>query len=105
MSETGPVVIRSRDNALLKDLRRLAQDNGAYRKQGRVWIEGDHLCRAALARGWHPALAVFSESFWPAAPAKSAQAAMVFIAATSDPASGSLSANAAILRPCATAGR
>ena len=75
MSETGPVVIRSRDNALLKDLRRLAQDNGAYRKQGRVWIEGDHLCRAALARGWRPAMAVFSESFWPAAPAALAQAA------------------------------
>ena len=75
MSETGPVVIRSRDNALLKDLRRLAQDNGAYRKQGRVWIEGDHLGRAALARGWRPAMAVFSESFWPAAPAALAQAA------------------------------
>ena len=75
MSETGPVVIRSRDNALLKDLRRLAQDNGAYRKQGRVWIEGDHLCRAALARGWRPSMAVFSESFWPAAPAALAQAA------------------------------
>ena len=39
---------RSRDNALLKDLRRLAQDSTAYRKQGRVWLEGDHLCRAAL---------------------------------------------------------
>ncbi len=75
MSDTGPVLIRSRDNALLKDLRRLAQDNGAYRKQGRVWIEGDHLCRAALARGWQPSLAVFSESFWPLAPAALAQAA------------------------------
>ncbi|MBP7454329.1 MAG: RNA methyltransferase [Ottowia sp.] len=75
MSESGPTLIRSRDNALLKDLRRLAQDNGAYRKQGRVWIEGDHLCRAALARGWRPALAVFSESFWPLAQASIAQAA------------------------------
>ena len=67
MSEAGPVFIQSRDNALVKDLRRLAQDNGAYRKQGRVWVEGDHLCRAALARGWRPALAVFSESYWPLA--------------------------------------
>ena len=67
MTEAGPTFITSRDNALLKDLRRLAQDNGAYRKQGRVWVEGDHLCRAALARGWRPALAVFSASFWPAA--------------------------------------
>lgn len=67
---TAPSVthIQSRDNALLKDLRRLAQDSTAYRKQGRVWLEGDHLCRAALARGLRPAIAVFTESFWPVAP-------------------------------------
>ena len=57
--------VSSRDNPLIKDLRRLSQDSTAYRKQGRVWLEGDHLCRAALARGLQPALAVFSESFWP----------------------------------------
>src|SRR6187549_2849207 len=45
---TEPTLVSSRDNALLKDLRRLAQDNTAYRKQGQVWLEGDHLCRAAL---------------------------------------------------------
>ena len=60
---TEPLFIHSRDNALVKDLKRLAQDSGAYRKQGRVWLEGDHLCRAALARGRTPAMAVFSESF------------------------------------------
>ncbi|MCA0327386.1 MAG: RNA methyltransferase [Proteobacteria bacterium] len=65
MTDSGPLFIRSRDNALVKDLKRLAQDSGAWRKQGRVWVEGDHLCRAALARGWRPALAVYSESFWP----------------------------------------
>jgi RNA methyltransferase, TrmH family len=59
-----PQVISSRDNALLKELRRLAQDSTAYRKQGRVWLEGDHLCRAALARGIQPALGVFAQSFW-----------------------------------------
>ena len=58
--------ITSRDNALLKDLRRLTQDATAYRRQGRVWLEGDHLCRAALARGFKPALALFCESAWPA---------------------------------------
>ena len=63
MSEAGPIFIQSRDNALVKDLRRLAQDNGAYRKQGRVWVAGDHLCRAALARGWRPAMAGFCESY------------------------------------------
>jgi RNA methyltransferase, TrmH family len=60
-------LISSRDNALLKDLRRLAQDSGAHRKQGRIWLEGDHLCRAALGRGVQPELAVFSQSFWPLA--------------------------------------
>ena len=64
MTTTGPQLIRSRDNALLKELRRLAQDSSAYRKQGRVWLEGDHLCRAALERGVRPALAVFAEGFW-----------------------------------------
>ncbi|MES2185616.1 MAG: RNA methyltransferase [Pseudomonadota bacterium] len=61
----GAVHVTSRDNPLVKDLRRLAQDSTAYRKQGRVWLEGDHLCRAALARGLRPAIAVFAESFWP----------------------------------------
>lgn len=56
--------LSSRDNPLIKDLRRLAQDNGAYRKQGRVWLEGDHLCRAYLQRGGRPLMAVFSESGW-----------------------------------------
>jgi len=67
--------IHSRDNPFVKDLRRLAQDSTAYRKQGRVWLEGDHLCRALLARGQRPAIAVFSESFWPLAQAGYAQAA------------------------------
>lgn len=55
------VEIRSRDNGQFKELRRLAQDNGAYRRQGRIWIEGEHLCRAALARGWRPTKLVMSE--------------------------------------------
>ena len=66
---TSPAIthISSRDNAFVKDLKRLAQDNTAYRKQGQVWLEGDHLCRAALTRGLQPTTAVFSESFWPEA--------------------------------------
>jgi RNA methyltransferase, TrmH family len=70
-----PLRISSAGNPLIKDLRRLTQDSTAYRKQGRVWLEGDHLCRAALARGYKPALAVFSESFWAQAPIDIAQAA------------------------------
>ena len=68
--------ISSRDNPLIKELKKLAHSSTAYRKSGRVWIEGDHLCRAALLRGQKPALAVFSESFWPLAPVLWAQAAI-----------------------------
>ena len=68
--------ISSRDNALIKELKKLAHSSTAYRKSGRVWIEGDHLCRAALQRGQKPALAVFSESFWPLAPVLWTQAAI-----------------------------
>ncbi|MDO9252669.1 MAG: RNA methyltransferase [Hydrogenophaga sp.] len=64
----APTAITSRDNPLLKRVRLLAQDSTAYRKQGQVWLEGDHLCRALLARGHRPATAVFSETFWPQAP-------------------------------------
>ncbi|HEY0202135.1 MAG TPA: RNA methyltransferase [Burkholderiaceae bacterium] len=66
---TTPTVIHvtARDNPFVKELRRLAQDGTAYRRLGRVWLEGDHLCRAALQRGLRPVTAVFSESFWPQA--------------------------------------
>jgi TrmH family RNA methyltransferase len=67
MTSSSVIAIHSRDNAFVKDLRRLVQDTTAYRKQGRVWLEGDHLCRAALARGLRASVAVFSESFWPSA--------------------------------------
>ena len=79
MTSSSVTAIHSRDNAFVKDLRRLAQDTTAYRKQGRVWLEGDHLCRAALARGLRASVAVFSESFWPQAQVEYAQAATKFI--------------------------
>jgi RNA methyltransferase, TrmH family len=64
VTSAGPQFVTSASNALLKELRRLAQDSTAYRRQHQVWVEGDHLCRAALARGVTPALAVFSQSLW-----------------------------------------
>lgn len=75
---TSPDVqfITSRDNAFLKDLRRLSQDTTAYRKQGRFWVEGDHLCRAALVRGARPVIGVFSTSIWPVAHTQYGQAAI-----------------------------
>lgn len=75
MTSSPVTAILSRDNPFVKDLRRLAQDTTAYRKQGRIWLEGDHLCRAAMARGVQPAMSVFSESFWPLAQVEYAQVA------------------------------
>lgn len=60
----SPLHITSRDNPLLKELRRLSQDGTSYRKSGRFWVEGDHLGRAALLRGRRPAIAVLAESAW-----------------------------------------
>ena len=79
MTSSSVTAIHSRDNAFVKDLRRLAQDTTAYRKQGRAWLEGDHLCRAALTRGLRASVAVFSESFWPQAQVEYARAATKFI--------------------------
>lgn len=70
-----PQDIQSRDNPLVKELRALAQDNTAYRQRGRVWLDGDHLCRALLARGQRPSIAVFSASGWPRADAQLVAAA------------------------------
>ena len=58
----SPEIITSRDNALVKKLRALAHDTAAYRKLGQVWLEGDHLCRALLARGLQPQAVVCAQS-------------------------------------------
>ena len=55
-------LITSRDNPLLKTLRRLSQESNVYRKLGQFWLEGDHLCRAALQRGAHPGRVVLAQS-------------------------------------------
>lgn len=60
----SPRRITSRDNPHFKALRQLAADNTAYRKLGQVWVEGEHLCSAALARGVRLQTWVFSESGW-----------------------------------------
>ncbi|WP_350295594.1 RNA methyltransferase [Limnohabitans sp. Rim8] len=61
------IEVTSRDNPLLKSIRRLAQDPSAYRKQGKVWLEGDHLCRAALDRGVKPLQVVITQGAWQSA--------------------------------------
>ena len=64
MTTPSVKAITSRDNPLLVRLRKLGRDPVAYRKQGELWIEGDHLCRAFLQRGGVPLHAVVSESAW-----------------------------------------
>ena len=67
MTSPETVHITSRDNPLLKELRKFSSEPTAYRKTGRVWLEGDHLCRAALLRDVNPSIMAFSESFMPIA--------------------------------------
>jgi RNA methyltransferase, TrmH family len=57
-------LITSRDNPLVQRLRKLAQDPAAYRKLGEVWLEGDHLCAAFLARGKKVPVAVIADTAW-----------------------------------------
>ncbi len=70
-----PRRIASRSNPAIVQLRKLAHDPLAYREQGRLWLEGEHLCRAYLARGRTPGLAVVSEAAWEQAPWRALAAA------------------------------
>ncbi|MBM3388000.1 MAG: RNA methyltransferase [Betaproteobacteria bacterium] len=58
--------ITSRDNELLQRLRRLSAKPGAYRAEGLIWLEGDHLCRAWLDRGRQALQAVITQEAWEA---------------------------------------
>ncbi|MBJ7346383.1 MAG: RNA methyltransferase [Gemmataceae bacterium] len=56
--------ITSRANPLVKRLRQGAVQTSVYRNDGQIWLEGDHLCRAALARKQVVSQAFFAESLW-----------------------------------------
>jgi len=60
--DTPRTEISSRDNPRFKTLRKLVGDASSYRTLGRLWVEGEHLCDAALARGWAPQELVVAES-------------------------------------------
>lgn len=62
----GPRVqaISSRSNPLLRQLQRLVDDGGSYRRSGTLWLEGDHLCSALRARGWPARQAVLTDQAW-----------------------------------------
>jgi len=60
-----PLAIRSRDNPSLAMVRRALRDPGAYRRDGALlWLEGDHLLRACVARGWPLQQVLVAESAW-----------------------------------------
>lgn len=61
MNASEPHRIGSKANPSFQALKKLAHDNQAARLQSRLWLEGDHLCRAALARGLSAAAVVASE--------------------------------------------
>jgi RNA methyltransferase, TrmH family len=56
--------IASRDNPKYKALARQLADNAGYRTSAQVWLQGDHLCRAALARACVPHQWVVRETFF-----------------------------------------
>jgi TrmH family RNA methyltransferase len=60
----APQHISSRDNPLVQRLRRLAAETTAYRRQGQVWLEGEHLCAALRSGGLPAAQAVITETAW-----------------------------------------
>lgn len=56
--------ITSRDNPAVKAIRKLTHDSSSYRKLGQYWVEGDHLCRAAVLKGVRADQVVMCESLW-----------------------------------------
>jgi TrmH family RNA methyltransferase len=56
--------LSSRDNPLLRQLRRLAQDGAGYRRVGVLWLEGEHLCASLRTRGLPARQAVVTEAAW-----------------------------------------
>jgi TrmH family RNA methyltransferase len=61
----SPLPIRARDNASLVQVRRALRDPRAYRRDGAlIWLEGDHLLRACLARGRPLQQVLVAESAW-----------------------------------------
>ena len=56
--------ISSPDNPLFRLIRRLNASPTAYRQEGKIWIEGEHLCRSCLDGAAQVHLGVVSQSAW-----------------------------------------
>ncbi|MFM8768297.1 MAG: TrmH family RNA methyltransferase [Rubrivivax sp.] len=57
-------LITSRDNPLVQRLRRLLGEPAAYRREGLICNEGEHLCSAYAHRRGRPRMVVMAESAW-----------------------------------------
>lgn len=57
-------LITSRDNPLVQRLRRLLGEPAAYRREGLLCLEGEHLCSAYAHRRGRPKMVVMAESAW-----------------------------------------
>lgn len=79
-----PRSISSRDNPLLVRVRKLVADAGGYRKAGVLWIEGEHLCEAFVARGGVPVQAIVSDAGWQRAGLRSLAARAAAVARVPD---------------------
>jgi RNA methyltransferase, TrmH family len=60
----APLLITSRANPLLATVRKLSRSSAGYRRDQAVWLEGDHLCAAAVTRGVAVRHALVAESAW-----------------------------------------
>ena len=73
----APLRISSRDNPSLAEVRRAQRDPGSYRGKGggkstgdagnkstSLWLEGEHLLRACVARGWPLKQVLIASSAW-----------------------------------------
>ena len=61
--------LSSPDNPALRRASRLAQEPGASRETGLVWLEGEHLCGAFLGRAGQAVQALIAASAWTGSPA------------------------------------
>jgi len=60
-----PLRIGSRENPALMQVRRALREGAGYRRKGHaLWLEGDHLLRACVARGYPVAQVLLSEAAW-----------------------------------------
>ena len=60
-----PLLISSRDNPALGQVRASLRQPGGYRRKGTLlWLEGDHLLRACVARGHPLAQVLLTQDAW-----------------------------------------